>query len=607
MPQLSRTIKAHSTVLGILSLFLLLAMIYNVTTPLGEGPDEPGHLDYALFLVRAGRLPVQSSASTSDDVPGEGHQPPLAYVLMMPAVAWLPADQQQLELRANPDFLWNGGTDVAAFTRSSREYWPWQELTLAWHLARGVSMLLGAVVLLGVWGAARALFPDDEFTPLLALGLVAFNPQFLFTSALVTNDTALAALSAGLFWLVFDERRGRNAGRGLRWLLAGGLLGLALLTKQSAVLLVPLLLWASWRNSAGSWMRFGAATATWTGVALLIAGWWYARNLALYGDIFGLTTFRATFASQPFDWRDLAAWRGGLAQLYASFWARFGWMNVHPPAWIGGLYVALGGMALAGLVRLAIRPGALRNISPTQPAFALVLLPTLAFAWVVSFALTAGLVAWQGRMLFTALPAIAILLARGLLAWMPTTPEQPILAMTSMGLLAALALHLPPATIAPAYVWHTLPPATARTELGTPIYARYAESWKQGVELRGWRIDDAAPQAGRTITVTLTWHALEVIPHDWTVFVHLVDANEQIVAQDNRRPRADSFPLPNWTAGDWAIDAHPLALLADLPPGRYWLRVGLYLPQDDGRRQLAWAEDGAVIGDYVELGEIDIK
>ena len=44
----------------------------------------------------------------------------------------------------------------------------------------------------------------------------------------------------------------------------------------------------------------------------------------------------------------------------------------------------------------------------------LLALPILAFAWVVSFALAAGLVAWQGRLLFPALPAIAILLAAGM-------------------------------------------------------------------------------------------------------------------------------------------------------------------------------------------------
>ena len=44
----------------------------------------------------------------------------------------------------------------------------------------------------------------------------------------------------------------------------------------------------------------------------------------------------------------------------------------------------------------------------------ILLLPLLAFGWVVSFALTAGLVAWQGRLLFPALPALAILLAVGI-------------------------------------------------------------------------------------------------------------------------------------------------------------------------------------------------
>ncbi|MBC8074631.1 MAG: hypothetical protein H7Y32_01025, partial [Chloroflexales bacterium] len=64
-----------------LGCFLALSLVYNAVVPLGEGPDEGGHFDYVLFLARAGRLPVQArTPEQQSDVPGEGHQPPLAYL-----------------------------------------------------------------------------------------------------------------------------------------------------------------------------------------------------------------------------------------------------------------------------------------------------------------------------------------------------------------------------------------------------------------------------------------------------------------------------------------------------------------------------------------------
>ena len=46
--------------------FVALATLYSVVTPLGEGPDEPGHARYMFFLAREGRLPVQQKKNVAD-------------------------------------------------------------------------------------------------------------------------------------------------------------------------------------------------------------------------------------------------------------------------------------------------------------------------------------------------------------------------------------------------------------------------------------------------------------------------------------------------------------------------------------------------------------
>jgi hypothetical protein len=422
---------------------------------------------------------------------------------------------------------------------------------------------------------------------LLAAVLVAFNPQFVFTSALVSNDGLLAALGAMLLWACLDRQLNI-----VRCVLLGLLFGLALLTKQSALLFGPLLVWAAWRNSEGQLGRWFAFCLVWGATALLVAGWWYLRNWQLYGDPFGLAVFKAEFATQPFAWRDPAAWGSALSQLFGSFWARFGWMSVRPPTWVIWFYSSLTLVALLGLV--------VREKQPTS-WFGPALLTTMALLWTLSFALAAGLVAWQGRMLFPAISAIGLLLALGV------NMKTPRLLLPISGMLLTLALLLPFITIAPAYEWRVLPPTTAQANLGKPTYARYAPSWKRGVELRGYRLAGTA-QPGADLALTLTWHALEPLPINWTVFVHLVDNSNQIVAESNSIPQGGAFPMPRWNEGDWVADQHTISLPADLSAGEYRLLVGLYRADTRSqRREDVWAADGSDLGSYAILGTVTIE
>jgi hypothetical protein len=189
--------------------------------------------------------------------------------------------------------------------------------------------------------------------------------------------------------------------------------------------------------------------------------------------------------------------------------------------------------------------------------------------------------------------------------------------------LMSLACILPITFIRPAYEWHTLAPAAAERRLASSherqVYARYARPWEQGVELRGWhatrrhqnKLSFSAPEAGQDVSIDLLWHALERREHNWTVFVHLVNAEGEIVAEHNSTPVHGELPFPQWTPCDWVSDPHTLYLPADLPPGEYTLRVGLYLPwQRDpqkGRREQVWNAEGEKIGDMAEIGTLTVR
>ena len=58
---------------------------------------------------------------------------------------------------------------------------------------------------------------------------------------------------------------------------------------------------------------------------LLIAGWWYARNLQLYGELFGLNTMVAIAGPRSLSLLDLVPEFDGFRY---SYWALFGAVNI---------------------------------------------------------------------------------------------------------------------------------------------------------------------------------------------------------------------------------------------------------------------------------------
>jgi hypothetical protein len=87
--------------------------------------------------------------------------------------------------------------------------------------------------------------------------------------------------------------------------------------------------------------------------------------------------------------------------------------------------------------------------------------------------------------------------------------------------------------------------------------------------------NDVVPPGG-TLRLTLYWQALAEMDVPYTVFVHLLDAEGQVVAGTDAQPRAGARPTTGWVPGEYISDPHELAIPAELASGEYVLEVGMY-------------------------------
>ena len=98
------------------------------------------------------------------------------------------------------------------------------------------------------------------------------------------------------------------------------------------------------------------------------------------------------------------------------------------------------------------------------------------------------------------------------------------------------------------------------------------------VELVGYDLAEVIRAPGSPVALTLHWHALQTPDRNYHVFVHLLDADGGILAQDDGPPAGGQVPTLGWLPGEYVQDPRRLELPFDAPEGVYRLRVGLYDP-----------------------------
>jgi hypothetical protein len=278
----------------VLAFGIVNAALFAAIMPLWEGFDEAFHYGYVEELWQSHSLPVLGRTTLPADVVASFRLAPVSNVVRraipeaMPYDAWFRLSDEERAQRKQALNQLTADTRPETRTNYEAHQPPLAYLVLApldWSLARlpiTVRVLLlrlvcgiAAVLLLsyGTRALCRALHVPEPF-----IGAVLFSvlsSEMLYaTVAHVANDWLAVGIGACFLAALVE---GRSPLRVAAWLAAG------LLTKAYfmvfAMVAAPVLLW-QYRAR----FRVLAPAAA---LVLLVAGPWYARNIALYGSLGG--------------------------------------------------------------------------------------------------------------------------------------------------------------------------------------------------------------------------------------------------------------------------------------------------------------------------------
>jgi 4-amino-4-deoxy-L-arabinose transferase-like glycosyltransferase len=207
-----------------------------------------------------------------------------------------------------------------------------------------LNVLLGLGVVAAGMGLVRRAAPADPQRALLAGGLLLFLPAHVHMSAMV-NEELLAALCASLALLAVARPRlvTEAAPAGPRRAISAGLAGgLAMLAKPSGALAVAAAAAAyagdGWRQRAPR--RTALRLVALLGAALLVGGWFYARNQLTHGTAlpFGLPAHALMLSMPPgerawFDYVRVPLATFGDPQLLNPDLLRSVWGSTYAAVW----------------------------------------------------------------------------------------------------------------------------------------------------------------------------------------------------------------------------------------------------------------------------------
>lgn len=418
-------------VLGlVLAAYLAAGLAYALITPLWQAPDEPAHYNHVRYLVDHGGLPVLQEGDypaayleelkaahwlvEGADVSGiryEGHQPPLYYMLAAPVLGLVRGDSLTVQV---------------------------------WALRLFTVMIGGAAVLL-TYFLGRRLWPAHPGRAPALAAFSAFLPMHSSVSASVNNDVLAETLIIATVLLIMRLTLGERTNETKPWPALGLSVGLCLLTKTTAYIVVPLVLVGllAMRLERGVPRRQPMRTAVLVALPAAVL-WlpWVTRNVSVYGltDPLGLARHDAVVTGQLTTAERLSQ-VGLSAHLsdavrtgFRSFWGVFGWMGVPMHEQVYVVLAVAAAVTLLGLLAAATQTRGRTLAGERTRIWLMAAWGLFSFLGVLWYNMK--YVQFQGRYLFSALPVWGALTVLG---WQ-TAQRRPLPAAAGLAALGAAAV-----------------------------------------------------------------------------------------------------------------------------------------------------------------------
>ena len=118
----------------------------------------------------------------------------------------------------------------------------------------------------------------------------------------------------------------------------------------------------------------------------------------------------------------------------------------------------------------------------------------------------------------------------------------------------------------------------------------------------GSELEKVIVRPGDTLNLTLFWQALNQVDRSYTVFVHLLGSDGQVVAQQDSPPGGGASPTSSWVPAEYITDMYQLVVKPDLPAGEYRIEIGMYDPATGVRLPVVDGE-GRSQADHVLLSQ----
>ncbi len=581
--------KADLPLVILLGVFVVLSLIYDWATPPLEASDELWHFGMINTIADTGQLPVQHPG-VKTAYEQEGSQPPLYYLVAAFLVKGIDRSDFDTVRQPNPHAVAGvpGNVGNKNLVLHDAVHPPLERTFLAIYIIRLFSIFLGCVTVVSIYQAARQLDIGSPILPVLAASLTAFNPMFLFITGSVNNDNLVTALNSLIIWqMIVLIHRSKFSMR--HSLLIAMLVALASLSKLSGLVLMPFVLlgggWVFLRHPIYEvlkrqpiskkldWRGFITFVLAVGMVWLVVAGWWYLRNIILYGELFGTSTMVAV-AGPRIGGFGLQTLIDEFQGFRFAYWALFGAVNIMTYRWfydvvdIASILMIIG-LTTALFVWLKTRSQARRSNSETydwvDSGVIMIGLALIIVAGSVSVAVwTAQTYASQGRLLFPFNAAISILGATGIiyfgcyrirplisrfLKW-PVTKAGYYFLPIAFGVFATI---VPFGSIAPQYV---PPPILEKVpDSAQSVYGRFGD-----VALVGYEVADQRYFPGDTIPITVYWQVIKPSTNDYSLYLHATRDDGTDIGKVDSYPGAGRQRTSTWKAGAIYADSYAITL-----------------------------------------------